>query len=534
MYAAMRNREHSSAGRKLAAAVLLLVPLLLGLALRLTGIRHGEPDMVYHPDVAKQTVVARSVYHGSSDIRRIYKEDVCRTLYPYGTAYILGKVLRRYSRLTGDESLDDVHRWCWALRMRYVSVAFILAAVAILIPVMARRIGSTAAALLGALLLLEPVNAYFSHYGMNDVPLVAMLLLCWLCAGLMSEERRVPVYSLAAGLAVGLGFGIKYQAVLGLVFPGIAWLLLLRSKGWKWAVASAVAVAVGSVAGALMTTPLLRREPAYFIAKLPEFMEWQASIMGEQTPLGTKLARNIPAFLRIAGARGGWLLGVCAAWVVAGHVKTANRDRRVTIWGLSALIFCTLLAMAIVASRDIIRANDIMPVTAFACAIACLGDWRWPRWSESKGRRFIPLIGVPIVAAVFLAESVGESRALARPDTRILARQWCRENLETPSVVLRERYTLSADKEGARDIRFRYLGEPKGRSRLESGKFDYVITSSLAHDRFFDRHSPYHDEEAQAAYEGIRNELTCIATFSDREMTFAQPHITIYARKEPE
>jgi hypothetical protein len=531
----MNDGNYSSGARRLAAAALLLAPLLLGLALRLVGIRHGEPDMVYHPDVAKQTVVARSVYHGSSSIRRIYKDDISRALYPYGTAYILGKTLRRYSHLTGDDGLDDVHRWCWALRMRYVSVTLIVAAVGICMCVLTRRIGIVATALLGTLLLVEPVNAYFSHYGMNDVPLLAMLLLTWLFAGLMPDERRIPCWSLTAGLAVGLGFGIKYQAVLGLVFPGIAWLFMLRSKGWKWAVASAVAIVAGCVAGALMTAPLLRREPAYFFAKLPEFMEWQANIMGEHTPLGQKLPRNIPAFLRTACANGGWMLGISAFVAIAAHARRADRDIRTTIRGLSAALFCVLLAVAIVASRDIIRPNDIMPVTAFAIVVACLGLSEALRTRDRGPMHYFPVAAMAAgVAAWFLAASLQDSLALARPDTRLLARQWCRENLETPSAALRERYTLSADKEGVKDVRFRYLGEPKARARLDAGRFDYVITSSLAHDRFFDRFSPYHDEEAQAAYTKMRDELAPIATFHDREMPYAQPYITIYARKEPE
>ena len=75
----------------------LIVPLAMALALRLTGIQHGRPDMVYHPDVAKQTLVARSIYRGRLDLRRLYADDFKLTLYPYGTAVILGNTFRAYS-----------------------------------------------------------------------------------------------------------------------------------------------------------------------------------------------------------------------------------------------------------------------------------------------------------------------------------------------------------------------------------------------------------------------------------------------------
>ena len=91
------------------------------------GIRHGAPHAIFHPDVPKQVLVARAVYKGHVDSRRLYHDDIRFTLYPYGTAAILGNALRAYSAVTGRD-LDRVHRWQWALRLRYLAVALFLAA----------------------------------------------------------------------------------------------------------------------------------------------------------------------------------------------------------------------------------------------------------------------------------------------------------------------------------------------------------------------------------------------------------------------
>ena len=58
----------------------LLLPLAVGLAVRLTGIRHGEPDAVYHPDVAKQTLVAQFTYRGLTDTRLVFGSEFSAVL----------------------------------------------------------------------------------------------------------------------------------------------------------------------------------------------------------------------------------------------------------------------------------------------------------------------------------------------------------------------------------------------------------------------------------------------------------------------
>lgn len=515
--------------RKWGKIALLVIPLIVGSAVRVAGIRHGDPDMVYHPDVAKQTFMARAIYGGQSDPRRLYHDDVERVLYPYGTAVLLGHTCRTVSAVSGQDGLDHVHRWNWALWMRWLNVTMILTAGAVVVAFYGTHLGLVSALATGWLLLLEPICAQLSHYGMNDVPLLAVLLASWVCSGrMLSDRARVPIFSALTGFLLGFGFGIKYQALLGFVFPGVAILALLRTKGLNRAVVAGVAVAIGAIAGALLACPLLRIDPGHFMNGLPEFMRWQASIMDPPVSLREKLPRNILAVGEALVARGGWILLIGAGGGGLSALRK-NADGVVCVLTASAVLFAAVLTTAIAVSRDIIRENDLMPVSAF---LVLLTGFAVAHAFHPARRRFavrgiaaVLLIGL---GAGYLATSAKDALALARTDTRRLAQEWCRRHVEDGSVLIRERYTLGAGKEGVRDVRFRYLSESIARQCIEAGRFDYAIASSLANSRFWDRRSPYYSEEAQAVYEHLRATCVPVATFTDRRLLHAHPQITVF------
>jgi len=522
------------------AHLLLLAPLLLGVALRLVGIRHGEPDMVYHPDVAKQTQVAITLFsEGELDLRRLYKDDVRFTLYPYGTAVILARTCRASATITGNDSLGDVHRWRWALRMRYQSVVLFALALAVLLPFLCRLLGLLPALAVGLLLALEPVHNCYSHYGMNDVPLLAALLPAWLFGGLMVRDKRVPLFALLSGLLIGFGFGIKYQALLGGLFPLCGCVALVLGGQWRRACIGALAVAGGIVAGALTTSPLLAGDPGYFFTRFPEFMRWQASILGEDMSLPAKLARDLPVFFGHLFGSGRWLLLPGVAWCVV-HLYRAARSRTgdpvLTTLAASALAFTLVLNVSVVVSRDIVRDSDLVPSHAFGIllfgmllAAIARREGDWPRGGKPVA---VALTGLASLA--FLGRAVPDSLALTRPDTRIRARDWCRENIPAGATVLRERYTLPVGKEGVLDGSFRYLVSDPVFAQIRAGGFDYLVASSLAHDRFSDPVSPYYDETAQEQYGEIESMCKTAAVFEDRQLPFAHPRITVYAKVSAE
>jgi len=514
----------------------IIIPVALGLAVRLIGLRHGEPDLIYHPDMAKQILVARSAYLGNPDPRVIYgAEDIRRSMYPYGTAVITAGLTRLYAVVSGADP-EASGQFQWALRMRYLAVFVVLCSAAGVLLFMFYQTGPMAALLTGTLLCLEPVNAQFSHYGMNDVPLFSLLALSWVASGLMGREKAsLPVFSLLSGLCAGIAFGIKYQGVLGLLFAGIAGLILLRRKGWKWAAPAALAVLGGFSCGALLTCPLLRSAPAYFFGAFPKFMSWQANILDRTIPLAGKLPRNTAAVAHLLWPSGHWLLVAgAAAAVVSAFSNRHVTEKNIPVFSASA--FCALTLITVIGARDIIRANDLISLLGFLVllsgyAIARAGQTRGKRRALSR-RVFVVLPAV--LAGAFFAISLLDARALARPDTQLLAAEWCRKHIPARSTVVRERYTMSPGRRDIEEYAVRYVCEAAVRGHIEAGRVDYVITSSLARDRFFDPYSPYCDKENQSVYNGITNRYESAAVFADRPLFYNQPRITVFRKRRSE
>ncbi len=507
--------------------ILLLLPLLIGGSLRLIGIGHGRPDMVYHPDVAKQTLVAIRTCNNNVTAHRIYKDDFRRTLYPYGTAIIMAKTIKTISTIRGNGDLKRVHRWNWALYMRYLSSIMFLASAILAIWFLWRRAGIIPALLTGLLLVAEPINSQYSHYAMNDVPLSATLIMVWIFSALMQKEKTyIPIFSLLCGLTLGIAFNIKYQAVLGGIFPLVAWILLTKKKSWHWLLASLATVGIGGIIGLLWTNPLLRTEPGYFFQTLPEFMHWQANIMEEEISLKTKLVRNIALLFHYLSVTGVFLVLAGPVWAIYAILKKKITDNdRIPV--ISATVFSIVMTLLFIVSRDFFRENDLIPILAFCILTTAFLMAKILPKSIKPTLKNIPALAIYaciiITVSAFTITSLLDSRALSRTDTRLLASQWCHGNIPVESIVMRERYTLGMNKEGVTEHRCRYIG-------TNYKRFDFIITSSKAYKRFYEKHSPYYDESAQKIYNDINKNWKKIKVFHDRELYFAHPVITIFEK----
>jgi hypothetical protein len=225
-----------------------------------------------------------------------------------------------------------------------------------------------------------------------------------------------------------------------------------------------------------------------------------------------------------AAAWGGW-----RAW-------RAGRDdpgRRVLLAG--AAMFCALLGAGILASRDIVRAPDLLPITAFLIVFWGMGTASWRADQAAGAGRWtgkIMLACGVVTLIAFVAHSMQDSLALTRPDTRLRAREWGLAKLPANSVVIRERYTLSLRPHVNEYRETRNFAERQARDIVDGGQFDYAITSSLNWKRFFDPRSPYYSLDAQHAYAALTNRCDAVATFSDRRLPYAHPTITVYRRRE--
>ena len=280
------------------------------------------------------------------------------------------------------------------------------------------------------------------------------------------------------------------------------------------------------------------QDPAYFFAKLPEFMKWQANIMGEPIPLPEKLSRNVPTFIGLMSTSARWLLLPGFIWGIASVFRHREEDRARSVLVISALTTCALLAIAVITSRDVVRDTDLLPIHTFAILLFGLmaadfynrRDAGNPCWWKHPGA----LILGGTTCIVFAGAAIRDSAAFTREDTRLVARDWCRSKIPAGSRVLRERYTLPIGVSGIHEVNFRHFASKLAQQLIRSGEFDYLVTSSLAYGRFFDRASPFYNEAAQETYRALTNYCRPHVEFGDvRRLPFAHPSITVYSRPSP-
>jgi hypothetical protein len=512
--------------------LVLSVPLLLAGSVRRIGIYHGGGTYIWHPDVPKQLWVARKHQRGVLDMRTMYKGDMELTMYPYGTALLTSHAISQWEDVSG-EDWTVRNQWEWAVAMRYLSTAFALAGLACLLIALYRLLGPFPTLITGLLLGLEPLNNQLSHYGMNDVPLNTILLLTWLCATRVpSEPRRFPCFSLLAGALLGLGFGIKYQAVLGGALMAVAWFMSWRQKGIPGLAASVVVCGLAAVVGALVTTPLLLEDPVYFFRHLPDFLRWQANITYVDLPFTTKALRNAEYLGRLCLQGGQWLLLPAAGLAVAG-LRGQRLAPALRVLVVSGLVFSALLALALITSRDFVRPNDVLPFSTTLIVLAGVGLSQLARHAPAVPPAWRLAGGVALAAVVVWFASVAfqDSLALQRTDTRLLAHDWCQDHIPAGAVVRREYYVLPVHKEGVIEREHNSFADADVLRVLQEGHYDYLIVSSFSYERFFVDFMPHQGSDAQKCYAWIRDNNELVAEFSDREMLHAHPVITIYRKR---
>ena len=514
-----------------AGAVCILVT---GLALRLVGIRHGEPDVVYHPDVIKQALVTTLVYGNTLDIKERFGSRFTASMYPYGTSVLLGNLLYWNQKIFDPDNFDGgwaTHAkvWRWALRQRYFATTLMLIAASIFMLSERKRMMPAYLILTSCLLVWEPINAQFSHYGMNDVPLASMLILSWLSSARMTRERwQGLAFALLTGLCLGLAFGIKYQGILGLAFPGVAWLITFTTTSWARRIGVPLLVAGGWLAGALFACPQLRDFP-YFLEWFPQFMAWQTDLLGMHHTWQEKAPRNIQLFIRFGLQYGYWLGLFPFAWSLRRALDT-KEDAGLRVLLAGASLFTGGLVVLSIVSRDLIRSNDMVCLTPFLLLPMGYMLTQIHRSGPYVARATLTSATIILVTFYGVCATL-DSLALARTDTRVLAAAWARENLPRGSRVIREFYTLPIKSPDIMEERPHSLKTSHARRLIVSGDYDILIVSSLNYERYFDPLSPQ-PLEYKAYYEDLMSSHSPLATFEDRALFFAHPRITVYGRRD--
>lgn len=507
--------------------------------MRLVGIEHGAPNLVYHPDVSKQVRVARAIFTGDDKLTELYDRDFTKVLYPFGTATIVGRTAKLLA--LSDEAharVSQRNTWWWARWMRLLSAFLSVLSAAVLTAVLFRRLGPLPALVTGMLLVLEPMNAQYSHYAMNDVPMVAMVVLAWVCtAGMYADSRRAACLSLLCGLCLGIGFAIKYQAAYGIIFPAFALVTGGTQKPRRRAAAAkAVLFGVGLAAGILCAKHVILSEPVYFIRHFDDLLHWQANFLGLEEPFRVRVERNALWIGRFFIKSRLWLLLPGVALAVHKLFRRPGKGWTATRWlVVSAAAFCAVMGLTLLLARELMREHDFLTLIPFLAILNAYALAPRPAADRADRRGFgrvvlaVVLVGL---TGAYAVTSVADSLALARPDTRRRAQAWCRAHLSPDVSIFREKYTLPVFGESATEHRPGYFTSGFAARSLAKEAYDIVITSSLVYHRYYDRLSPYYDEAWQEVYRQLHKDYRKVAEFRDRSMYFAHPVVTVYAREE--
>jgi hypothetical protein len=290
-----------------------------------------------------------------------------------------------------------------------------------------RRTGLVA----GVLLAVAFLPNHYGHLALNDVP--ALAPLCLALVGVAGVLRRGRLLDFAlAGIGLGLGAATKYT-------EGIVLLPLLAAGGLApvppaLRVRGLALAGLLALGGFLVANPYALLDFGAFRDGLRKQSETSADGGGK---LGLAQSSGVVYYLGTTTWGLGWLPALAA---LGGAIGTALRDRRSAL----VLVPAPVLFLLFMGTQDRFFARWLLPVYPLLCLLAAWAGVRAAVWLAARVRPGWRTAAWPaVVAGVLLAAqglvfSVHNSLALARPDTRALARDWMVAHVPEASKVVIE------------------------------------------------------------------------------------------------
>ncbi len=392
-------------------AVSAVVALVAGaLALRVWGIDHGLP-YVFNAD-ENAHFVPRAIGMFGHSLNPDYFINPPAFTYLLHVAYWLRWGSREE---LGDAFAADPGT---AFTIARVLAAVLGAAAVGFLAWAGRRLFDLRVGLLaGALLAVAFLPVHYSHLAVNDIPALAPLCLCLVGVAGVYRSGRLFDYALA-GAALGVACATKYTA-------GIVVLCLIaaaRENRWR-GLALAGVLAAG---GFLVANP-------YAVLDWQSFSDGLRQQSSASSDGGGKLGlvgdSGLLYYLETLTWGLGWLPALAAA---AGAVLLSVRDRRLAL----VLVPAPLVFLVFMGLQDRFFARWLLPIYPILCLLAA---WAAVQAAERvrHGRLWPVVAAGALLCAQGLVFSIHNDRALARDDTRALARAWMVENIpEGDRVVI--------------------------------------------------------------------------------------------------
>ncbi len=427
--------------RRLALAALFV----FAFALRSSGLSHDLSEgYVYHPDSPKQMAAAQRFLRGQYYFHT-GNHDVDG--YPYLNSHLVELSYRAYRSVangvlawTGVRGrVDPVpQRVLLHWFARYLNVTLSALAVVVLTVLALEAFGPRVAIVAGLLMALSPLDVVACHEANSDATAAFFAALTLLFSCRVRAHGRIRDYVLAT-LCSTAAFAAKYHGAASFFALVVAHVTYVG--GWRslFSAASlrrtAVVLAAG-VIGLCLTIPPLLTHPFEITRDILDFLQWVARPSRlPQEAQGGMIARFTFSMVRNPPLLA-WALGWPLAAVAALGLARLRRDR-------SAL--AVLYAMPVVyffvgiAFRPLAPAVNHVIVSAPLLLIAVVVLDPWLRASDP--RRRVPVVALMAVSIVWLALTTArELFFYDLPDTRLLAREWTRENVPETFAVKSKGY----------------------------------------------------------------------------------------------
>lgn len=409
------------------AATILGFVLLLALVLRLVGVDFGLPNerhaYPYNPDEWTPMQVLRGMDPARLDFNPHYYFNPTLQYYLYGATFAAAHVTGLIN-IRGDERFYFEHPeqlGRMILAGRLWSVLFGVLTVW-LVYRLSRRLGSSrSVALLAAgLMSVFPAHVIHGHFMTVNSPvtfwttLALLLLVRWI-------DRPGLVPSAMAGISIGLAITTKYSAAILLPVAVVAWILVVRRRGVRPALAEATVLGAAILAAFVAGTP-------YVVLAWPEFRDGfveMTTYFAAGPPPGGPLAglMKVLAMYLYSATPGLLAAGLVGLWILW---SKRSPGRLVLLAFLLTFVASTIKAGALASDS---RFLPIFPALAVSAAFAFEAMVCRHRAAGRAGI-VVSLLLVALANMAYLGRFVG-----AMPQEQ--ASEWMRRHLPgTPLIHL--------------------------------------------------------------------------------------------------
>ena len=303
-------------------------------------------------------------------------------------------------------------------------IAVLLGSATVLLVGAAARqlLGSSGAALAaGAVVACSFLHGRDSHYGVNDVPMVALVALA-LYAAIRAHRQGSSRWLWGAALSAGLATAMKYSGGVAIALPLAVVALRPGTSAGRLRAAGVVLLLAGAAFLVANPWPLLDARG------FGDGFRNQWSGWGDSRAIGqadrSRWSHYGEATLAMLG-----LAHACAAGV--GLVLLVRRDRRDALLLLAAPV----LYLAVMLSKTLFYWRFALPLLPFL-AVAAGAAW------EASAQRLAPTRTRALLAVLIVLASVQPAVTLARhdwllsqPPTWLQAREWIVEHVPAGEVV---------------------------------------------------------------------------------------------------